>query len=184
MNFCSSSSIRQSHYLHCDSFVWPYAVFLPASSPPSPRNVDVTYPTPQTFEASLFQKLILTHLFSLHPLQGGFRPKMSYIHTAFALQEVIQPSRPEEGFLSIPRLRYRVAQWSSLEVSPYRAAKIYVHNWYRHCTSSVLWNSATSRPFPIQRQPVLQRSSLCLRPWCSYQWSLLWLSYVCRRLGQ
>ena len=28
---------------------------------------------------------------------------------------------------------------------------IIVHNWYHHCTSSVLWNSITSCSFPVQQ---------------------------------
>ena len=112
----------------------------------------------------VFEKLILTRLSTqsalIHPLQGGFKPRMSCMHTAFVLQEAIRSlydlkKKAYAAFLDVRKAFDTV--WHNglflklLQFEFPKYLRIIAHKWYHHCTSSVVWNSNTSRSFPVQQ---------------------------------
>ena len=137
---------------------------------PKGRNLDLTNPsnfrgiTLLSSISKVFEKLLLCHLslFSskLHPLQGGFIPGRGPLHSAFILQEVnlsIQEKKKKAyvAFLDVKKafdtvwhegLLFKLCQFGFP-----RYIWIIIHNWYRGSSSAVIWNSQTSRYFPIQQ---------------------------------
>ena len=122
--------------------------------------------------SKLFEKLLLARLSSqsakIHPLQGGFRPKTSCIHTAFILQEAIRHTRFRGKKVFIAFLDIKKAYdtvWHKgllLKLLQYNFPSYIwtiIKNWYSDCSAAVLWNSSTSRSFQIN-QGVRQGSVL------------------------
>jgi hypothetical protein len=134
---------------------------------PKGHNIDLSNPSNFrgiTLLSSIAKKLLLHRLSPLttrlHPLQGGFIPGRSPMHTAFLLQETIMAIQERKkkafvAFLDVKKafdtvwhegLLYKL----SLFGFP-RYIWIILHNWYRGPTSAVLWKSSTSRSFKISQ---------------------------------
>ena len=114
--------------------------------------------------SKLFEKLLLLRLnnvsTSLNPLQGGFRRGFSCLHTAFIFQEAVAAIREQKkkafvAFLDAHKafdtvwhsgLMIKLHQW---KIPMYIWHLLYT--WYNCQSSSVLWNSSTSRQFSIKQ---------------------------------
>ena len=158
---------------------------------PKGRNADFTNPsnfrgiTLLSVISKVFEKLILSRLSTqmslIHPLQGGFKPRMSCMHTAFILQEAVRSLRVQKKKAYVAFLDVRKAfdtVWHSgllLKLIQFQVPKYIwsiINNWYHHCTSSILWNSSTSRSFSVQ-QGVRQGAVLSPLLYCIFVNDLL-----------
>ena len=95
---------------------------------------------------------------SLNPLQGGFRPGYSCLHTAYILQEAIQHTRERNKKACVAFLDAKKAfdtVWhEGLFVKLYNKGLPMciwhlLYAWYKNSSCSVAWNSTTSTSFPI-----------------------------------
>ena len=89
----------------------------------------------------------------IHPLQGGFCPGYSCLHTAFIFQETISHLREQKKKVYVAL--YYVKQpfdtvWHAglfhklQKVGITRQALDFIKQWYDHSTCSVLWNGKPS----------------------------------------
>ena len=114
--------------------------------------------------SKVLEKLILDKILSqesppsLNPLQGGFQPKLSCLHTALVLQEGIQHVR-EAGmkafvaFLDV-RKAFDTVWHKGLLVKAFRKGVLVdlwklIDSWYDSSTSAVLWGNRLSEDFSI-----------------------------------
>ena len=114
--------------------------------------------------SKVFEKILLNrplHLqSSIHPLQGGFRPHFSCLHSAFLLQEAIQSLRLKKkkacvAFIDVHKA-FDTVWHVGLIVKPYeRSIPHYILQlivrWYENLSSAVLWQSSLSRSFSIMQ---------------------------------
>ena len=145
---------------------------------PKGRNIDTTNPsnfrgiTLLPVISEVLEKLLLTRLSSqtskIHPLQGGFRPKTSCMHTAFILQEAIHHLRSKKRKAFTAYLDVKKAFDTVWHDGLFQKLLLFgfpryiwsiLRDWYSCSTSAVLWNSSISRSFPI-RQGVRQGAVL------------------------
>ena len=112
--------------------------------------------------SKVFEKILLNRLLplqsSIHPLQGGFRPHFSRIHTAFLLQESIQTLQHKEkkayvAFIDVRKAFDTVWHAGLMVKLSEMSTPIYILQlivkWYENLSSAVLWQSSLSRSFPI-----------------------------------
>ena len=114
--------------------------------------------------SKVLERLVLLHLqaldppLSLNPLQGGFRPQLSCLHSAFILQETIQHLR-EHGkkafvaFLDV-RKAFDTVWHEGLLVKLHRRGihgRLWhlIQAWYAQSTAAVQWDSHQSSHFPV-----------------------------------
>ena len=173
---------------HIPSIIFHQGIIVPV---PKRRNSDLSNPsnfrgtTLLSVIGKVFEKLILTRLSTqsapIHPLQGGFKPRMSCMHTAFVLQEAIRSLRDQKKMAYVAFLVVKKAfdtVWHNgllLKLLQFEFPKylwIIVHNWCHHCTSSGLWNTNTSHSFPVQ-QGVRQGAVLSPLLYCIFVNDLL-----------
>lgn len=137
---------------------------------PKGHNKDLSIPTNyrgitlSSVIGKVFEKVLLRRLTEQqsqsNPLQGGFRPGYSCLHSAFVLQETISSLREQKqkafvAFLDVKRafdtvwhagLMYKLTEFQ---------CPLYIWHlldkWYSQSTSAVLWNSCISRSFCIQQ---------------------------------
>ena len=120
----------------------------------------------------VFEKVLLHRVSDqqahLNPLQGGFRPGFSCLHSAFILQEAISSVRERKkkvfvAFLDVKKAFDTVWHEGLLLKLALHKFPMYIwhilNNWYSSSTSAVLWNSCISRSFRI-RQGVRQGAIL------------------------
>ena len=114
--------------------------------------------------SKILERLVLLQLHSSDPpfttnsLQGGFRPHLNCLHTAFILQETIQHLR-EHGkkafvaFLDVKKA-FDTVWHEGLLVKLHRKG-IHGHfwhliqAWYAHSTAAVKWDGLQSSHFPL-----------------------------------
>ena len=116
--------------------------------------------------AKTFEKVILLRLQAagipdqIHPLQGGFKPGVSCIHTAFIFQEAIQHLREQKqkayvALLDVQKafdtvwhngLFYKLYQYG-IQDNTWRILR----KWYDSSSCTVLWDGEQSRPFNINQ---------------------------------
>ena len=96
----------------------------------------------------------------IHPLQGGFRPGFSCLHSAFILQEAISfvHERKKKAFVAFLDVRkaFDTVWHAGLLVKLYKnEIPLYIWHildaWYSSSYSTVIWNSCTSRQFPVKQ---------------------------------
>ena len=113
----------------------------------------------------LWEKIILTRFRAhgitskIHPLQGGFRPGYSCLHTAFLFQETITHLRERKkvyvALLDVKKAFDTV--WHAGLFFKLQQAEItgqalhFLRQWYEHSTCSVLWNGKPSRTIHINQ---------------------------------
>ena len=146
---------------------------------PKGHNKDLTNPSNYrgisllSAVAKVFEKLLLIRLtdlgtIKLNPLQGGFRPGVSCLHSAFVFQEAIFFLREKKkkafvAFLDVKKAFDTVwhaglfVKLFQCNVPPYIWHILDV--WYSCSISAVVWDSQVSRSFPI-KQGVRQGSIL------------------------
>ena len=127
---------------------------------PKGRNVDLFDPsnfrgiTLLSVIGKVLEKFLLSRLSTqtalIHPLQGGFKPRMGCMHTAFVLQQAIRSLRAQKKKAYVAFLDVRKAfdtVWHNglllklLQFSFPKYIWTLLFNWYRHSNSAVLWNS-------------------------------------------
>ena len=131
----------------------------PLNNPSNYRGITLLSSISKVFEKTLLNRLL--HLqSSIHHLQGGFRPHFSCLHSAFLLQEVIQSIRQKKKKAYVALIDVRKAfdtVWHAglmgklYEMSTPVYILQLIDNWYKNLSSAVLWQSATSRSFPIMQ---------------------------------
>ena len=114
--------------------------------------------------SKVFEKILLNRLLYLqsyiHPLQGGFRPHFSCLHSAFLLQETIQSLRLKKkkayvAFIDVHKA-FDTVWHVGLIVKLYERSiphyiLQFIVRWYENLSSAVLWQSSLSRSFPIMQ---------------------------------
>ena len=114
--------------------------------------------------SKVLERRILLHLraldppLSLNPLQGGFRPQLSCLHSAFVLQETIQHlcEHGKKAFVAFLDVRkaFDIVWHEGLLVKLHRKG-IHGHlwhliqAWYAQSTAAVQWDSHQSSHFPV-----------------------------------
>ena len=145
---------------------------------PKSHNKDLSIPsnyrgiTLLSVIAKVFEKVLLHRVSDqqdqLNPLQGGFRPGFSCLHSAFILQEAISSVRERKkkvfvAFLDVKKAFDTVWHEGLMFKLALHKFPMYIwhilNNWYSSSTSAVLWNSHISRSFRI-RQGVRQGAIL------------------------
>ena len=116
--------------------------------------------------AKVFEKIILLRLLDssvhdhIHPLQGGFKPDVSCLHTAFVFQETVQHLRDQKKKAYVARLDVQKAfdtVWHNGLFHKLYSYGIKDHawrilrKWYQSTTSTVLWDGEQSHPFNIKQ---------------------------------
>ena len=158
---------------------------------PKGRNVNLSHPsnfrgiTLLSVIGKVLEKVLLSRLSTqtalIHPLQGGFKPRMGCMHTAFVLQHVIRLLRAQKKKVYVAFLDVRKAfdtVWHNgllLKLLQFLFPKYIwtlLFNWYRHSNSAVLWNSRISRSFQIE-QGVHEGAVLSPLLYCIYVNELL-----------
>ena len=95
----------------------------------------------------------------IHPLQGGFRPGYSCLHTAFIFQETISHLRKQKKVYVVlldVKKAFDTVQHAGLfnklqKVGITGQALNFIRQWYDHSTCSVLWNGKPSRTISISQ---------------------------------
>ena len=96
----------------------------------------------------------------IHPLQGGFRPGYSCLHTAFIFQETIAHLREQKKKVYVALLDVKKAfdtVWHGGLFHKIQEAGIsgqalnFIRQWYDNSTCSVLWNGQPSRTISISQ---------------------------------
>ena len=137
---------------------------------PIPKGADKDLRNPSNYRgitllsnmAKLFEKLLLTKIsedgISLNPLQGGFKPGYSSLHTAFILQEAIQSTREinKKAFVAFLDVRkaFDTVWHEGLFVKLYNKGihpRIWhiLSNWYSNSSSCILLDGISSRNFRV-----------------------------------
>ena len=116
--------------------------------------------------AKIFKKVILLCLQTagipnqVHPLQGGFKPGVSCIHTAFIFQEAIQQLREQKQKAHVALLDvqkpFDTVWHNGLFYKLYHYGiqdNIWciLRKWYDSSSCTVLWDGEQSRPFNINQ---------------------------------
>ena len=96
----------------------------------------------------------------IHPLQGGFRPGYSCLHTAFIFQETISHLHKQKKKVYVALLDVKKAfdtVWHAglfhklQKVGITGQALDFFKQWYDHSTCSVLWNGKPSWTISISQ---------------------------------
>ena len=96
----------------------------------------------------------------IHPLQGGFRPGYSCLHTAFIFQETISHLREQKKKVYVALLDVKKAfdtVWHTglfhklQKVGITGQALDFIKQWYDHSMCLVLWNGKPSRTINISQ---------------------------------
>ena len=96
----------------------------------------------------------------IHPLQGGFRPGYSCLHTAFIFQETISHLREQKKKVYVALLDVKKAfdtVWHAGLFHKIQEAGIsgqalnFIRQWYDNSMCSVLWNDQPSRTISISQ---------------------------------
>ena len=154
------------------SFLEGYVIPIPKG-----HNKDLSIPSNHRGISTLsnvskvFKKLVLELLspvISINPLQGGFRPGCSCLHSAFILQETIQYLRDQKknayvAFLDVSKA-FDAVWHAGMLVKLYWKGIPHclwhlINNSYSNASSSVLYSGSHSLSFPL-RQGVRQGAIL------------------------
>ena len=141
---------------------------------PIPKSLDKDPSDPSNYRgitlqsviAKVFEKIILLRLLDsnihdlIHPLQGGFKPDVSCLHTAFVLQEAVQHLRDHKKKAYVALLDVQIAfdtVWHNGLFHKLYSYGIKGHTWrilrkwYQSTTCTVLWEGEQSNSFNIKQ---------------------------------